>query len=88
MKEPPTITGPLLDQSAVCDAVLRALPDWFGIEEAIRHYTAEVAALPTWLTHAGGEAVGFLSIKPHSPAAAEIYVMGILPACQRQGLGR
>lgn len=88
MTESLTLTGPLLEQSAVCDAVLRALPNWFGIEEAIQHYTAEVAALPTWLARAGDEAVGFLSIKQHSSAAAEIYVMGILTAYHRQGLGR
>ena len=26
------IEGPLLDQAARCEPILRALPDWFGIE--------------------------------------------------------
>ena len=31
------IGGPLLGQDAVCELILRSLPQWFGIEEAVVH---------------------------------------------------
>ncbi len=83
-----TITGPLLGQSAFCESVLRALPDWFGIEEAIQHYVREIEALPTLLAVREGSVLGFLTLKHHSPWATELYVMGVLPQVHRQGIGR
>jgi hypothetical protein len=41
------IEGPLWGKTAVCAPVLRALPNWFGIEEALLHYEAEIEKLPT-----------------------------------------
>ena len=32
------ILGPKLDAAAQCDAVLRSLPAWFGIEDALLMY--------------------------------------------------
>jgi ribosomal protein S18 acetylase RimI-like enzyme len=63
--------------------VLAALPGWFGIEEAVDRYVRDVADLPTFAV--GGD--GFLALKLHTEAAAEIYVMGVRPECQRRGLG-
>ena len=82
------LSGPLLNQGATCETILRALPDWFGIEEAVQQYTLAIDQLPTFLIHDGERVVGFLSIKIHNPYAAELYVMGILPDAHRQGLGR
>jgi ribosomal protein S18 acetylase RimI-like enzyme len=83
-----TIAGPFLEQSADCERILRALPDWFGLEDSIRGYAATIPALSTFLAKADGQTIGFLSLKPHNPYAAEIYVMGVLPAFQRAGIGR
>jgi ribosomal protein S18 acetylase RimI-like enzyme len=83
-----TLTGPLLGQSGDCEQILRLLPDWFGLEAAIQNYAATIPALPTFLAKAGGQAVGFLSLKQHNPCSAEIYVMGVLPAFHHQGIGR
>ena len=82
------IQGPLLGQSELCEPILRALPDWFGIEEATRQYVADTAVLPTFLATAANQTIGFLTLKQHTPYAAEIHVMGILPDWQRQGVGR
>ncbi len=82
------IHGPLYAQGARCAALLRALPDWFGIEAAIIHYREAVDTLPTFLALGAAErAVGFITLKQHSPAAAELYVMGVLPEMHRQGVG-
>jgi ribosomal protein S18 acetylase RimI-like enzyme len=82
------IKGPLLGQAAVCEPILRALPDWFGIEEALVHYTHKIDHLPTFLVSQGEQVIGFVSLKEHNPYAAEVYVMGIRAAAHRQGIGR
>ena len=33
-------------KSKICDEILRALPEWFGIEESIVEYVADVETLP------------------------------------------
>lgn len=83
-----TIEGPHLEKSSVCEPILRALPQWFGIEEAIVHYGNEIERLPTFLACQANTVVGFLSVKQHNPYAAEVYVMGIRVEAQRQGIGQ
>ena len=73
------------ERSRVAEAVLRDLPEWFGIEESTRQYIEDAAALPTF---AAEPDLGFLSLKQHTPAAAELYVMGVRPTHHRQGIGR
>ncbi len=82
------IHGPFLNQARVCESILRALPEWFGIEAAIRGYLAEIEALPTCLAVVEEQIVGFLALKYHTEHAAEIYVMGLRPDYHRRGLGR
>ena len=82
------LSGPLYGQSAACEPVLRALPDWFGIEAALQQYAAEINLLPTFLASTPEGVVGFLSLKQHNPYAAEIYVMGVIQAAHRQGTGK
>jgi GNAT superfamily N-acetyltransferase len=80
--------GPFINQSSVCIPILRALPDWFGIEEAILHYEQEIEHLPTFLAKSDGQVLGFLSLKQHFPASVEIYVMGVCSEAHRSGIGR
>jgi GNAT superfamily N-acetyltransferase len=84
------INGPFLDphSSQVCETILRALPDWFGIEEALIDYAKAAAQLPTLVARVDEIDAGFLTIKQHTPFAAEIYVMGVLPGYHREGIGR
>ena len=84
----PVIQGPLLGQAAVCEAILRALPLWFGIEEAVVQYVQDIEHLPTFLAVADGQPVGFLTLKEHFPESAELHVMGIRIEYHRRGLGR
>jgi hypothetical protein len=44
-----TIAGPHLGKAAVCMLVVRSLPEWFGIEEAVVRYGTEIDHLPTFL---------------------------------------
>ena len=73
------------DRSRIAEAVLRDLPDWFGIEESTRQYIEDAAGLPTFVAEPD---LGFVSLKQHTPAAAELYVLGVRAAQHRQGIGR
>ena len=83
-----SIKGPCLGTAAVCTPILRCLPDWFGIEQAIVHYSSEIGRLPTFLACNSGQVIGFQSIKQHNPFSAEVYVMGVKPEAHRRGTGR
>jgi coenzyme F420-0:L-glutamate ligase / coenzyme F420-1:gamma-L-glutamate ligase len=72
------------ERSRLAESILRALPEWFGIEHATQAHIREVAELETFAADDGS---GFLSLKQHTPRAAEIYVMGVLPAQHRRGIG-
>jgi ribosomal protein S18 acetylase RimI-like enzyme len=110
-----TVSGPLTGQSAVAEVILRALPDWFGVEEATLAYIDQADVLPTFIAYRlpdshpardsdplpdshpardsdplpdSDPALGFLTLRQHSPDAAEITVMGVLPSAHRQGVGK
>ena len=82
------IQGPFLEKADLCEPVLRALPEWFGIEAANLHYLDAIDRLPTFLARKEGQVVGFLTIYQHYPQAAEIYVTGVHPDDHRKGIGR
>jgi GNAT superfamily N-acetyltransferase len=71
------------ERSRLCEAVLADLPDWFAFEEVNAAYVRDVAELPTF----GVDEDAFLSLKLHTPRAAEVYVMGVRRERHRQGLG-
>jgi ribosomal protein S18 acetylase RimI-like enzyme len=83
-----TIKGPLLGKGAACKQVLRALPEWFGIEEAVVKYGHDIDHLPTFLVEQEGDVLGFLSLKQHFSNSWEVYVMGVCPKLHRQGIGK
>ena len=80
-----------VERSALCDVILRSLPEWFGIESAIDEYVRETARLPTFVGSFDGEeeqrAAGFLSLKLHNPYSAEIYVMAVRREAHGRGVG-
>jgi coenzyme F420-0:L-glutamate ligase/coenzyme F420-1:gamma-L-glutamate ligase len=73
------------ERSRIAEAVLRDLPDWFGIEDATRAYIDSAAGLPTFAVLPTD---GFVCIKQHTPRAAELYVLGVRRELHRRGLGR
>ena len=75
------------EKAGICNAILRALPNWFGVESSIVDYVQKVQAIPLWAAFDGNEPVGFVALKQHSPFAAEVCVMGILTAFHRRGIG-
>jgi len=76
------------DEAHVPNAILRALPDWFGIEEATRMYAEETMSLPAWVAEVDGAPAGFIAIKRHFPETADIFVIAVRPEHHRAGVGR
>jgi ribosomal protein S18 acetylase RimI-like enzyme len=72
----------------ICNDLLRALPLWFGIEEAIRQYALDVEQMPTFVAYERSRAIGFVSLNRHNEWTAEVHVMAIHPDFHRRGVGR
>jgi ribosomal protein S18 acetylase RimI-like enzyme len=74
------------DQS--CEEILRSLPDWFGIEEALVQYIQDLRDLETFVTETEGRVSGFMAIRTHNRFSSEIHVIGVRPEFHNQGMGR
>ena len=68
--------------------ILHSLPEWFGLEESLNHYSTEINNLPTFLSLNAAHVIGFISLKQHYSHSAEIYVMGVNPEMHHKGAGR
>ncbi len=94
MPSPPPVSGSISvarepADPAITESLLRSLPGWFGIEEAIVEYVDAAARLATWVARDAADApVGVLLVARHFPAAAEVYLMAVDPAHHRAGIGR
>lgn len=88
MSEKITIQGPITGCTVEVEKVLRALPQWFGIEESLLEYVEAARSKPTFLALDGAVPVGFLMVERHFPESAEVYCVGILPTHHRRGIGR
>lgn len=71
-----------------CEQILRSLPKWFGIEEAIIGYRRDIEAMDTYVTETSGKVVGFLTLNQHNEFSAEIHVMAVRGEHHGHGLGR
>jgi GNAT superfamily N-acetyltransferase len=75
-------------EEASCEGLLRSLPEWFGIEDAILQYRRDLDAMDTIVAEAGGSVIGFLTVHRHNPHAGEIHVMAVGREHHGQGIGR
>lgn len=75
-------------EGPLCEAVLRDVPDWFGIEESLLNYVREAGELPTWVAEADGETAGFITVRRHWARSAEIHCMAVKRRFHRRGVGR
>ena len=76
------------DEAAVCEEILRSLPEWFGIEEAIVQYRRDIVAMDSYVAATAGRIVGFLTLKHHNPHTSEIQVMAVREEVHGRGFGR
>ena len=82
LRDQPTGSGP------ICRRVLEALPSWFGILESVENYVDAAERFPTTVASIDGDDVGILTWLVHTPFAAEVHVMGVLPEFHHRGIGR
>ena len=73
---------------AICADVLAALPHWFGFPDSVAAYVESAENGPTVVATLDGRDCGILNLLLHTPYAAEIVVMGVLPELHRGGIGR
>jgi GNAT superfamily N-acetyltransferase len=71
-----------------CAAILRSLPDWFGIEESTAQYVRDLETLPAFVATVDGDLVGFLALIHHTDVGSEIHVLAVSPDRHRTGIGR
>jgi len=76
------------DEHQLCENILRGLPDWFGIEEALANYVRDVQLMQTWVTRPVDEVAGFLTLNRHNVHSAEIHVMAVAHSHHGLGYGR
>ncbi len=69
----------------LCRTILGALPHWFGIPESVEDDVAVADRSPSIIATTGGTDIGITTVVVHSPDAAEVYVMGVLPDYRRRG---
>ena len=81
------VIGPHLQKQDQCEAVLRSLPPWFGIEEALLMYARDSGANPTFALEADGRMVGFITLHQHFPSAWEVHCMAIAAEARNSGHG-
>lgn len=65
------------------ERVLRSLPEWFGIEEAIQQYVRD-AADPAY--ESLDRCVGVALISRHYPEAGELYLIAVDAVHRRAGV--
>ncbi len=75
-------------EDAVCEEILRELPEWFGIEEAILQYVRDLLQLEVYVAEATERLAGFVALRTHNRFSAEIHVIGVRPEEHGRGMGR
>ena len=70
-----------------CVGVLRALPQWFGIETAIVEYGEDLKSLDGYVALDDEELVGFVGLKRYGGESGEVNVIGVLPGYRGLGIG-
>src|SRR5688572_22589959 len=78
--------GTLVDVDG-CVAVLAALPEYFtpDTHDDLRDRYGDC---DVWVAVLDGEIIGCVLLQPRYPQSAEIYYAGVVPAHQRNGVGR
>ena len=79
--------GPQLQRESECEAILRSLPMWFGIEEALLMYVRDTAAMPTFALESDGRIAGFITLQEHFTESWEVHCMAVDAKLRGSGIG-
>lgn len=75
------------EKSDICYSILRELPEWFGIEDALVDYVEKVKNMDFFVAMKNSFPIGFVALLEHNSYTSEIYVMGIKKEYHRQKVG-
>ncbi len=76
-------------KSSYTEGILKKLPEWFGNEQALAEYVEKVQEYPYWAAiDRDGKSIGFFSVKIHYDHTGDIFVCGVLPEYQHEGIGK
>lgn len=67
--------------------MLRTLPSWFGIEDAIRGYVRAASELDSFLAVRDGITIGIALIERHFPESAELSLIAVDAVHRASGIG-
>jgi GNAT superfamily N-acetyltransferase len=81
------IAGPSLGASGDCERILRTLPKWFGIEEALQEYVRDTTRFPTFVADADARAIAFVTVRAHFPQAWEVHCIAVESSWRGRGVG-
>lgn len=76
------------DKATITETILRQLPEWFGLEVSILEYIHKVKDKLCFVAKEKDCILGFIAITLNNPFTADIYVMGVLKAHHRKGIGK
>lgn len=76
------------DDADRCEAIIRGLPDWFGLEEGIAEARGYLEIQDGFVAEVGGEVLGFLTYASDLRESAEITWMAVAADAHRRGVGR
>ena len=72
---------------AAVDRILRSLPDWFAIEEAVVNYVESAWRRDSFLAIIDGEVVGVALVNRHFPESAELSLIAVQVNHRGKGVG-
>lgn len=81
------LRGPRTRAGAQCERVLRSLPEWFEVEEAIVQYGVDSARYPTFALWNGRELIGFGTVRKHYGPTWELHCLAVRSDWLGRGLG-
>jgi GNAT superfamily N-acetyltransferase len=73
--------------SSACEGILRSLPKWFGIEQALLQYAADADVYPTFVVRDGGRMIAFATVRKHFDQAYEVHCIAVRAGERRRGCG-
>lgn len=75
------------EHAPTCVAIMRALPAWFGVEDAIVKYGKDLESGDGFVAVDGSTIAGFVGLKRYGAQAVEINIIALHPSYRRRGIG-
>ena len=82
------LVGPDLQRRAECEAVLRTLPRWFGIEESLLIYARDSETMPTFAIEDQGTLHAFITLNKHFLESWEVHCIAVAASKRGAGFGK